>query len=67
MDLFDAVDRTEQVGLSGARRTAANIHPANRAVTAEENGATGGVFQIGVVARLQPSHRGDGLVQEVLK
>ena len=67
MDLVHPVHGAKQVGLPGAWRTAADIDTADRALTAEENGAAGGVFQIGVVARLQPSNGGDGLVQGSLR
>jgi hypothetical protein len=67
MHLVDPVDWTEQVGLSGARGAASDVHPADRAFTAEENGATGGVFQVCVVARDQPGHGSDGLVHELLR
>jgi hypothetical protein len=64
MDLVDAVDRPQKVGLSGARRASADVHSAHSAFAAKENGTAGGVFKVGVMACFQSGHCCDGLIQE---
>jgi len=67
VDLIDTVYRTKQVGLSCAWRAATHIHASNGALTAKEDGTSGGVLRVGVVTGLKSRHGSDGLVQETLR
>ena len=58
-----SVHRTQQVGLPGSRRTAPDVDAPYHTLAAEDYGAAGAIFPVGVVADLQTSHGSDGGVQ----
>ena len=57
------VGRTQQVGLTGPRRTAPDIDAAHRALPANNHRTARGVTPVGVMSSLQPINAGNGGVQ----